>query len=319
MKVIVIGGSGHIGTYLIPRLVEMGHYVVNVTRGQSHPYLPHPAWKTVERVVTDRLAAETAGTFGALIATLEPDAVIDLISFTPQSTRHLVESLRGRVRHFLHCGTIWVKGVLVEAPTTEETPSPPFGEYGINKAAIAEYLLTQARRGDFPATLIHPGHIVGPGHFPVNPAANHNPEVFRRLIKGEPLYLPNFGMDLVHHVHADDVAQLFCLALNNWNASVAEQFFAVSPAALTLRGFAQAVARWFQQPADLRFVAWEEWKSLCNLSAEDIEDTYAHISHGQCCSTAKAARLLGYQPRYTSLQAVFEALDWMIENDVIIL
>ena len=30
MRVIVIGGSGHIGTYLTPRLVEEGHNVVSV-------------------------------------------------------------------------------------------------------------------------------------------------------------------------------------------------------------------------------------------------------------------------------------------------
>ncbi len=39
MRIVVIGGSGHIGTYLIPMLVERGHEVINVTRGQSQPYI----------------------------------------------------------------------------------------------------------------------------------------------------------------------------------------------------------------------------------------------------------------------------------------
>ena len=42
-----------------------------------------------------------------------PDVVIDLTCYTPESTVHLVESLRGRVGHFLHCGTIWVHGPAV--------------------------------------------------------------------------------------------------------------------------------------------------------------------------------------------------------------
>ena len=29
MRVVIIGGSGHVGTYLVPRLVEAGHEVVN--------------------------------------------------------------------------------------------------------------------------------------------------------------------------------------------------------------------------------------------------------------------------------------------------
>ncbi len=43
-KVVIIGGAGHVGTYLVPRLVEAGHRVVNVSRGVARPYRPHAAW-----------------------------------------------------------------------------------------------------------------------------------------------------------------------------------------------------------------------------------------------------------------------------------
>jgi uncharacterized protein YbjT (DUF2867 family) len=33
MRIAVIGGSGHIGTWLTPMLVEAGHEVVVVSRG----------------------------------------------------------------------------------------------------------------------------------------------------------------------------------------------------------------------------------------------------------------------------------------------
>jgi nucleoside-diphosphate-sugar epimerase len=35
------------------------------------------------------------------------------------------------------------------------------------------------------------------------------------------------------------------------------------------------------------------------------------------CSIDKASSSLGYWPRYSSLQAVGEALDWMTEHEVI--
>lgn len=314
MRVTVIGGSGHIGTYLVPRLVDAGHAVTVISRGNRRAYLPHAAWERVTMVTIDRSAAERAGYFGALVADTDPAAVIDLISFTLESTRNLVATLRGKVDHFLHCGTIWVKGYVVEAPTTEETHSPPFGEYGIQKLRIEEYLLDESRHGDFPATMVNPGHIVGPGHPPVNPVGNHNPVVFSRLACGEPLALPNFGMETLHHVHADDVAQVFMLALENWNAAVGEHFFAVSPAAVTLKGFAHEAARWFNRSAELTFHPWEEWIRVCGLSEQDIESTYAHISHCQCCSIDKAMRYLGYQPRYTSFEAVREAVMWLVER-----
>ncbi|WP_405152318.1 NAD-dependent epimerase/dehydratase family protein [Paenibacillus sp. FSL K6-0108] len=48
MKILVIGGSGHIGTYLVPRLVKAGYEVINITRGQSKPYNSDPAWEEVK-------------------------------------------------------------------------------------------------------------------------------------------------------------------------------------------------------------------------------------------------------------------------------
>lgn len=107
-RVVVIGGSGHVGTYLVPRLVEGGFEVVNVSRGQREPYTPHAAWKSVRTVTLDREAEEKAGTFGNHIRALKADIVIDMICFTLASARHLVEALSGDVQHLLHTGTIWV-------------------------------------------------------------------------------------------------------------------------------------------------------------------------------------------------------------------
>ena len=35
MRVVIIGGSGHVGTYLVPRLVEAGHEVVAISSAAS--------------------------------------------------------------------------------------------------------------------------------------------------------------------------------------------------------------------------------------------------------------------------------------------
>lgn len=83
MHTVVIGGTGHVGTYLVPRLVEAGHRVTVVSRGQREPYTPHGAWCTVKRVTLDRVAEEAAGTFGAKIRDLKPDVVVDMICFYP--------------------------------------------------------------------------------------------------------------------------------------------------------------------------------------------------------------------------------------------
>jgi len=313
MRVVIIGGSGHIGSYLTPRLVESGHHVICVSRSQRQPYVPHAAWHEVEQFEMDRSARELDETFGARIAGLKPDAVIDLICYTLESARHLVEALRGRVQQFLHCGTIWVHGPGIEVPVTEEQPRRPFGDYGIRKAAIEAYLVGEAQQHDFPVTVLHPGHLVGPGWMPLNPAANFNPAVFTDLAKGNEIALPNIGRETVHHVHADDVAQAFVKAMENWSNATGESFHVVSPAALTLIGYAESVASWYGRQARVRFLPWEEWRST--VSEKEARITWDHIARSPNCSIAKAQRLLGYQPRYRSLEAIRESLFAKMNND----
>jgi len=315
MRVVIIGGSGQIGSYLTPRLVEAGHSVVCVSRGLRQPYVAQAAWKGVEPVVLDRAAEETAGRFGAKIRDLGPDCVIDLTAYTRESTQQLVEALDGCVSHFLHCGTIWVHGPSVEVPVTEDQPRRPISDYGVRKAEIEAYLLDEARRHRFPATVLHPGHLVGTGWIPLNPAANFNPAVFADLAAGREILLPNLGRETLHHVHADDVAQAFVQAIAHWSAAVGECFHVVSPAAVSMAGYAEAVAGWFGQQARIRFLPWDEWRST--VSEKDAKVTWDHIARSPSCSIRKAERLLDYRPRYRSLEAVRESVAWLAANRVI--
>ena len=76
--VVVIGSTGHVGTFLVPRLVAAGHEVTAVSRGQREPYQPHAAWNSVRKVTLDRVAEDQKGTFGQQIRDLKPDTVVDM-------------------------------------------------------------------------------------------------------------------------------------------------------------------------------------------------------------------------------------------------
>jgi nucleoside-diphosphate-sugar epimerase len=199
-------------------------------------------------------------------------------------------------------------------PTTEALPRRPLEAYGIEKAAIEALLLDEGRAGRLRATVLHPGHIVGPGWLPVNPAGHLDTSVFADLANGAVVTLPNLGLETLHHVHADDVAQAFELALSAPTAA-GESFHVVSERALTLRGYAEAVASWFGKPANLRYLPWEAWRAAA--TEPQAVDTFSHISHSPCMSIDKARDLLGYAPRYSSLQAVHEAVAWLIAEGAI--
>src|SRR3954447_20554281 len=176
MRVVVIGGTGHIGTYLVPGLMRAGHDVVVVSRGSRQPYRADPVWREVELVTCDRVEAEKDGAFGSLVAALRPDAVVDLMCFTPAQARQLVLALEGQ--HLVHTGSVWSYGPSALVPTAEDAPKNPYGEYGVAKLAIEEYLMSQDR---VRASVVHPGHISGPGWMPIGPAGNVDPVVIESL------------------------------------------------------------------------------------------------------------------------------------------
>jgi nucleoside-diphosphate-sugar epimerase len=82
-----------------------------------------------------------------------------------------------------------------------------------------------------------------------------------------------------------------------------------------MRGYAEAVASWFGSEARLEFLPWERWKE--GRSEQEIRATWDHISHSPNCSIEKAKRVLGYAPRYTSLEAVREAVLWLRDRDML--
>ena len=312
MRVAIIGGTGHIGSYLTPMLAEAGHEVVCVCRGVRQPYQQHWAWNSITYLRIDRAEEEKAGTFGGRIAQLNAEAVIDLTCYYPSSAESLVTALSGRVGHLLHCGTIWVHGASGSVPTTEDRPRHPFGDYGIRKAAIEAWLLEQWAEKQFPVTVLHPGHLVGPGWAPINPTGNFNVDIFEALSRGNEVRIPNFGMETLQHVHAEDVARAFVLALDNREAAIGQSFHVVGASAMTMRWYAEQMAEWFHQPARLAYLPWDEWKN--SVSARDAAVTEDHLRHSPHCSIEKARRLLGYESRYTPLAAVQEAVTWLKEN-----
>jgi nucleoside-diphosphate-sugar epimerase len=304
-RIVVIGATGHVGTYLVHRLVRAGHEVVAMSRGEREPYSPAPEWDAVERVRADRDAEDAAGTFGARVAALRPDVVVDMICFTPESAAQLVEGLRPARPLLLHCGTIWVHGAAARVPVTEDEPRTAFGEYGTGKAAIEALLHRETVAGGVPSVILHPGHICGPGWPVITPAGNLDPDVWRRLATGEPLPLPDLGLGVLNHVHADDVAQAFERALSR-PAAIGASFHVVAEQAMTLRGLADGVAAWFGRQAAIELVDWPEFER--RVGAEHAEATREHVSRSIAASIDRARAVLGYAPRWSTLDALRDAV-----------
>lgn len=317
MRVVVIGGSGHIGTFLVPRLVRAGHEVVSISRGTRRAYADAAEWDAVELVTADREEEDRSGIFGRRIADLRVDAVVDLLCFTTESARALNDSIRGHVGHLVHCGSLWRYGPAKFAPIREGEGTPPFGEYGIQKDAIARLLKDESAAGGLVTTSIHPGHISGPGWAPIGPLGNLDAAAWQSLSSGDVLRIPGSGAEYMHHVHADDVAQVFQRALENRDAAAGEDFHAVAGTALNVAGLAEIAAGWFGQEARLESIGWQRFRE--QTTAELAEASWGHLHRNHVLSIEKSERVLGYTPAHRPEDAILAGVRSLVESGELVL
>jgi len=126
MNVLVIGGSGFIGPFLIRQLQRRGHTLAVFHRGTNQSVLP----PEVEHITGDRreLARHKPS-----FARLKPDVVIDLILSSGRQARALVGTFRGIARRLVAASSMDVyravgvlhgsePGELEPLPLTEESP-----------------------------------------------------------------------------------------------------------------------------------------------------------------------------------------------------
>jgi nucleoside-diphosphate-sugar epimerase len=124
--------------------------------------------------------------------------------------------------------------------------------------------------------------------------------------------LPDDGSGRLQHVHADDVAQAFMLALSHPAQAIGEAFHVAAREPVTMRDYANHAAEWFGRDAKLAFLPWEEWAAT--VSERDAAITHDHVMHSPCASIEKARLHLGFAPRFSAVDAAKDAVDWLVAN-----
>jgi len=107
------------------------------------------------------------------------------------------------------------------------------------------------------------------------------------------------------------VAQAFERAVSR-PAAIGASFHVVAEQAMTLRGLAAGVAGWFGREPVLEFTDWAEFER--RAGSEHAAATREHTMRSISASIDRAREVLGYAPRYSTLDALHEALAWLVAN-----
>jgi nucleoside-diphosphate-sugar epimerase len=286
----------------VTQLLEGGHEVVAVMRGNRTPY----GWteETMQKITvikTDRASFIENG----MLADLDVDVICDLIAYDIDSVKALTAQIKNDA-FYLQVGSIWTYENKIYLPVDENHPKNSEQTYGKQKGIIEDYLLGLAKEGKLRACVVHPGHISGKEWQPINPQGNLDISVFDKIKKGEEIVLPFLGLNTVQHIHAYDLAQIIYACIQKQDISGGEAFIAVAERAMTLRAICEELYAHYGQKPNLRYVEWEEFVKIVGERQADI--TMDHVFHSPCCTVEKAEKVLGVKMKYSIMDIFYEYL-----------
>jgi nucleoside-diphosphate-sugar epimerase len=307
LKILVIGGTGHIGSFLTPMLAEAGHDVTVVTRGER-PISQEERWKSVKSIK----ASYTSGNslWCEAVAAVEAEVVIDILG---RDLPAVYDTVKGTCRQLIACGSIWMFG----EPKIVPTPEAPQGicpseGYNVRFPEMLRVKKHCAEDG-IAFTAIMPPNICGPGNIPLDLTADRSIDVHRALQRGEEVALPAPGSNLISPCDAEDVAQGFALAVAKREAANGE-IFNVGPAyALTTKEFVAAYSRIYGVDIPVRWVGWPEYTT--NIQPDIC--THYHFGANMAPDISKISTVLGYRPKHTPEESMARAVAWMRETNLL--
>lgn len=201
MRVLLLGGSGFLGSAIARRALQAGHDVWSVSRGARL------APEGVRGIVADRHDHDAlASNVGRLAGPW--DLVVDCIGFDAADAEQDVTLFREVARHLVFVSSDAVFDPSVGRFPLSEHAGYQSSGYGGGKRA-AEVVLEHSDVLDMQWTVLRPTHIYGPGsELGCLPWHLRDPRLLGRLLAGDPLRLVAGGSILQQPVYVDDVADL---------------------------------------------------------------------------------------------------------------
>lgn len=322
MNLLVTGGTGFLGSALVPLLLEAGHRVRVLARGD--PGDVPPGAELVRASLQDRAAVRAAlkGVEGvyhlAGRVSFDPEDPAAMYELHVQCTRTLLEDAHASgVRRFVLASTSGTIGISREERTHTEADPHPISvvsrwPYYLSKIYQEKTALRFHRDTGFPVVVLNPSLLLGPGDTRLS-----STDVVFKFLERRIAAMPTGGISFVD---VRDAARAFAAALDRGEVGTRyllgganmrfsefieriSRISGVAPPALRLPSTVNVVGSRLLE----RFHSWRG--SEPPVSAEEV----AMGEHFFFIDSSLAKQALGFAPRDPQ-ETLYETVQWLNRN-----
>lgn len=300
MKVLLFGGSGWLGHHIALNLAAKNYDLTIVSRGRKQTFMQKIAnLHTLSADKTDETAMkqifETAYTH-----------VIDTVP--SEKSILLIHKYATHLQHYIHCSSTGGYAPLPFIPCNETAPYKGYSGGWLTKLNSDILSMKLFREKGFPATILRPCYITGPGKFPIDNLGDRRPDFIADIIAEKTLDLPNDGKALLQPVHVADLANSFYLTMVHPDASIGQIYNICLSHAFTLTDYLKLTASAFNKKTVINYMSVDSILEKYGDKVCEIDVRF--LAEHMCFSIDKAIRDLEYKPAFTPEEAVFETALW---------
>ena len=314
-EILVTGGTGFLGMYLVRRLVREGYRPrVLDTNDPNEPQLE----ENIDFLKGDVRNAQLVGeacrgvdtVFHLAAAVLPTRGKKNYTSINAGGTSNILQAaLENRVEQVVHISTSAVFGIPLQLPVTEETEFRPMGYYGHAKFQ-GEQEIRRHREKGLIVCILRPRTIVGTerlGIFHI---------LFDWIKEGKRIPIIGPGNNLFQFVSSRDVVEASLLAAeigsnDEFNIGAAEY----STVRVDLEGLvrhAESGSRVVSIPASLVKASLQVLDTLRLSPLMDWQ--YKVADKPFYFDISKAKRVLGWQPEDSNVKMFTDSYDWYVQH-----
>jgi len=308
LRVFLIGGTGFLGTFLIPKLMENGHEVTVLTRNEEK--VSRLESLGVKGMVGDLLQPES------ILARIPPqDAVISIAMPEVKPGRisqKKLKKLQEETKNFFstpiamaeksHCPLIVTLGTSFtsrgEEMADESWPIERFGLARVGKH-VDPLLSEVTKRGSPPLIQILPGQIYGPGGL-------FKSLMYEWMKKGK-YRVVGSGDNYIPRIHVEDSAEAYVRVLEKMPTG--ERFIIADDGPCTMREFADCMAENMKVPKPKSVPGFIIRAVLGKLM-------YETVTMNCRVSNAKAKKFLDWEPKYSTYREGMPATIRYLEEGI---